>query len=328
MAVADRAERLARVSPVHLRRWGWCAPLVLAMMLSLATASVHAAVIHACFGNRSGALHISSTGRCPKGQTAIEWSSQGVAVGPAGVTGATGPEGPQGPMGVTGATGAVGATGPTGPTGPTGATGATGTAGAAGATGANGATGMTGATGPTGAAGPTGATGANGSTGSTGAGATGPTGPTGASGVGTTGATGPAGSSAAKLASEHSETGVWSIETPATPVKGRTAGAAISFPLAVEPAPTHVYYIKAGGTIPPECPGTATAPAAEKGSLCVFATLETLQHATFKAIENPVGTAPASSSFGALVIFEGEEEEASHPTANVEVLGTWAVTAE
>jgi hypothetical protein len=113
-------------------------------------------------------------------------------------------------------------------------------------------------------------------------------------------------------------------------VKGRTGGTAISFPLAVEPAPVHVHYIKFGATPPAECPGTATAPAAKKGNLCIFASHEVLENAEFKKIENPANPegVEGSSSFGALVIFEGTKEETSNPTANVEVLGTWAVTAE
>jgi hypothetical protein len=221
--------------------------------------------------------------------------------------------------------GATGEAGETGPTGPTGATGQAGVAGATGATGARGATGLT--AGAAGAAGVTGATGATGATGSTGSGTNGPTGPTGPTGPGATGARGAPGTGASKLGSEQTETGVWSIATATTPEKKRLAATAISFPIPVEPAPTNVHYVAKGGTPPAGCSGTAAAPVAEKGNLCVFTSEESLLAAVFKGIETPGGAAGASS-FGAIVSFEGTLEAPAEGASNINVRGTWAVTAE
>ncbi len=299
-----------------------------ALVFTAAPAS--GAVFHACYSTSTGALRRSSSGDCPHGTLPIQWRTVGVkgTRGPVGATGAEGMRGPAGVTGATGPTGPTGAIGPTGPRGPTGVTGATGLAGATGAkgaTGATGAAGVTGATGPTGAAGATGATGASGSTGS---GGTGPTGATGATGVGATGPTGPAGSSGAALASGQSETGLWSLATPAEGGSGRTAAAAISFsPLPLAAAPEHVHYVKEGESAPTGCSGTPEAPQAEAGNVCVFAVSEKLTSAAFTELENAEGKeaqgAPGDSArFGVIAIFT-----LTSSTANIDVRGTWAVKA-
>jgi hypothetical protein len=104
---------------------------------------------------------------------------------------------------------------------------------------------------------------------------------------------------------------------------GRLAGAPISFAVPVKPAPASVHYIKLGQSGTTGCTGTAEAPGAEPGNLCVFATIESTPHAAEKAIENPEGAAGASP-FGAILTFEATE---SSPEANINARGTWAVTA-
>jgi hypothetical protein len=127
---------------------------------------------------------------------------------------------------------------------------------------------------------------------------------------------------------------VWSVVTPTSlevPTGSevvRLAGGAISFPVALPTVPKHVVYIKHGATPPSECPGSAEAPAAEKGSLCVFATLESNENAGWNSIESPTGaqgaeSLSAASRFGAIVTFH-----ATGSPANVNSRGTWAVTAE
>ncbi len=135
-------------------------------------------VIHACYNDSNGLVHIvNASSACKPGEQAVSWNVEG-PTGPAGPKGATGPAGPEGPPGPTGATGPAGPKGATGPAGPAGPAGATGATGATGPAGPAGPTGATGATGPAGPAGATGATGPEGP-----AGPAGPTGPTGPSGT-------------------------------------------------------------------------------------------------------------------------------------------------
>ena len=130
------------------------AMLFVAALVGITTAGFAAAVttgvIYACVNNSSGTIKIIAAGEtCANNWTAISWSTEGGAPGPAGATGATG---------ATGLTGATGPAGSSGAQGPAGATGATG-AGTIGATGPGGPTGATGPLGPSGPAGPVGATG-------------------------------------------------------------------------------------------------------------------------------------------------------------------------
>jgi hypothetical protein len=201
-----------------------------------------------------------------------------------------------------------------GPAGVTGETGGIGAAGQPGATGATGTSGATGATGSTGGGGATGATGLAGASGLTGA--TGPAGP------GLEGLEGP-------LAKGDSETGVWSVASSGTPELSTTESPkkvadAISFPIPLESAlaPTKVVYLKKGETKPGECVGSAAAPSAAEGFLCVYAGLEENSETKTPEIENVTG-GPGGSRTGAFVIFEASGTSAPKINAS----GSWAVTA-
>jgi hypothetical protein len=61
-----------------------------------------ARVIHACYAGKSGALHVSASGRCRHGQHALSWNR----TGPAGQPGASGQPGPAGQPGAPGQPGA------------------------------------------------------------------------------------------------------------------------------------------------------------------------------------------------------------------------------
>ena len=109
------------------------AMLFVAALVGISTAGFAAAVttgvIYACVNNSSGTIKIIAAGEtCANNWTAISWSTEGGAPGPAGATGATGATGLTGATGPAGASGATGPLGPSGPAGPVGATGPAGTA--------------------------------------------------------------------------------------------------------------------------------------------------------------------------------------------------------
>jgi hypothetical protein len=183
-----------------------------------------------------------------------------------------------------------GAPGAPGPQGPAGLPGANGNDGQSGADGDDGGTGATGATGETGATGATGATGEDGS-------------------PWTAGGTLPSG---------ETETGGWAF--------GTTAGEGLQFVAISWPIPlpasipvSNTHYVE---TSTAECPGTAAAPAAEPGHLCVY------QGSLTDAIAAPFGTiqklsGPAENgadAFGARVALVAIAPEAQGN-------GTFAVTA-
>jgi hypothetical protein len=187
-------------------------------------------------------------------------------------------------------------------------------AGKEGKQGPAGATGAVGAIGPKGDAGPAGSAGP--------AGPSGPAGPAGA--TGSRGPTGPPGSTEV-LTSEETETGAWSIGgLPPGTTETNQVLVPVSFAIPLESAldGNHVHFIKSAETAPSGCVGgTAAAPTAEPGNLCVYAA-ETFCVQLF-AIRNAglAGEHAGASPQGALLSFKGEEEECRG-------YGTWAVTAE
>lgn len=191
--------------------------------------------------------------------------------------------------------------GPRGPAGPAGKTGTPGSAGA------------NGATGPTGPAGPTGPSGAPG-----------PQGPTGLEGKpGATGATGPKGEPwpVGSLPKGATEMGEWSISQHITEPGEEVAFASISFavPLAAGLPESGVHFIAPGGTVPPGCGGTSTAPVAASGNLCVFAEAiigKTKEQSPIVGVASQSGT----DRSGALLDFFPEE------AGEFIAYGTWAVT--
>jgi hypothetical protein len=224
--------------------------------------------------------------------------------------------------GKTGGAGSQGSQGAQGPQGPAGSKGETGPGGKEGTAGKNGEKGEKGTSGTTGPAGTTGS-----------AGATGPKGTT-----GSTGTTGPEGSPWAvgnKLPSGATETGTWADHGSKT--NGEQVDVAISFTLRVENANNEApqgEFLYAGQT-GAHCKGTAAAPTAPSGYLCIYDALEekplggaTEGTAKFNGFSN------AEHEFGAGVGKEGTIAEfetinigtSLFPFAAAE--GTWAVTAE
>jgi Collagen triple helix repeat (20 copies) len=218
--------------------------------------------------------------------------------------------------------GANGVNGTQGPAGEKGAAGTNGTPGTNGKDGV-GAQGPGGVTGPVGPKGATGANGVNGTNGATGAtGANGTNGTNGATGA--TGAIGPQG----PLQSGKSETGTWAYI--GSKENGAVGADAISFTLPLESAPEaeFVYPGKPGTN----CTGTAAAPTAPNGFLCVYAVLPEefegkplTRFLAFNKGEQFNGPHGASKE-GALATFETRGiGEAPLPFADAE--GTWMVTA-
>ncbi len=217
--------------------------------------------------------------------------------------------------GANGAAGAAGSQGAQGPAGPAGSAGGKGETGAAGKEGAQGKEG------PQGKAGATGAKGTNGTNGTTGFTET--------------------------LPSGETETGAWAFgEVAAGAVPANFVKDPISFNIPLPTALTgtgcktnppaatcHVHYINAEDKevvnltpleeIPSaDCKGSASAPTAAPGNLCVYTgaiELASLQNIFIQAPDG-VGVTGASTS-GAMLSFSNVSEEAVG-------WGTWAVTAE
>lgn len=77
--------------------------------------------LQACANKKTGALRLSSNGRCTNAENSVTWNITGPK-GDTGAKGETGAKGDTGAQGPTGATGPQGATGSKGDTGPTAAT--------------------------------------------------------------------------------------------------------------------------------------------------------------------------------------------------------------
>jgi Collagen triple helix repeat (20 copies) len=210
----------------------------------------------------------------------------------------TGPRGPAGPAGKNGAAGAPGAIGPAGPAGPAGAKGENGAPGAKGESGAAGTAGAIGATGPKGVAGATGS-------------------------PWTAGGTLPGG---------QTETGSWSVGESTSAHQGFFVP--ISFPIQLTAAlsSTQVHFINEAGeevlgfsSKQPSttCLGTAEAPAATPGNLCVYAAYqEQLLSQNNEIFDSGKQLAQGASKAGAAF------EIGNSPNAGELAYGTWAVTAE
>ncbi len=262
---------------------------------------------------------------------------------------ATGKPGPRGPAGPAGATGPAGPAGPAGATGPAGPAGGTGPAGNAGSNGTNGES-VTSASLKAGEEGCTNGgskftVGGKTTTACNGAkGATGPEGPPGAIHPGET------------LPSKASEYGVWSILVPAgenvrvpisftVPLAAPLFGARNAsgkFPCQEIPVTTEcqVHYINQSGNEVPElgvettkaaaCPGTAAAPKAEPGNLCIYAqeehraadlTAEEGIVLNSEQIDDAGENVTGASPIGASMVASGLKK------AGGKANGTWAVTA-
>ena len=181
----------------------------------------------------------------------------------------------------------------------------------AGKPGAPGAPGQAGAKGDTGATGGTGSPGSPGSPGTS----------------GEEGERGPAGSpwtAGGTLPTSKTETGSWSILG-----EGAIGIAPISFPIPLTEAAanaidsTHVHYVAVGDVVPAGCAnGTAAAPAAAPGNLCVYEATGEFEHPPFILKSAAAGVEFGASTAGAVLFGEG-------PVGGSlgDVAGTWAVTA-
>jgi len=232
-----------------------------------------------------------------------------------------------------------------GKAGPAGATGSAGVAGNAGAPGLQGPVGIKGETGPEGKEGKEGKAGKNGTNGTTGFTETLPEGKT--------------------------ETGTWSYGTArgvgTEEYAGYVAYVPISFNIPLEEAleRTQVHFVGSGGTpscLEPEepgreecekideeikevqaeneaaCPGSAEAPAAEPGNLCVYLTNEqggVLQGRIYNSAARSFPLNGGSAATGATLRVDAEVpgqlksggDGALEESENLSAYGTWAVTA-
>jgi hypothetical protein len=172
--------------------------------------------------------------------------------------------------------------------------------------------GRTGRTGATGKEGPAGKEGPFGPPGKEG-----PAGKRGAAGKeGTEGEPGPL---VTTLPSGKTLTGVFQA-TDALPGKAKgfaEATISFTFPLAASPS---VEVIQAGGSATEHCPGSAEAPSAASGYLCLFTMSSTGPVGTY----NPGTEAAGAARNGAIAFTELECEETP---CNARLVGTWAVTA-
>jgi Collagen triple helix repeat (20 copies) len=249
-------------------------------------------------------------------------------------------KGKPGPAGAAGLAGAAGPAGPAGSVGAKGETGAAGKEGTAGKEGAKGTTGSAGSQGVAGTPGTPGAAGVNGtSVTSTAIAAPACTNKEGGSEftVGSTktfacnGKEGSPWTAGGTLPSGKSETGTWAYF--GSKINGEKGMAAISFTLPLEKAPKAQAEFVFAGSTHTNCKGSATAPTAPVGYLCVYDTLpeepgskpSSVKFNTF--FNGEVYGALGAGKEGALAIFE-TQEIGTAVLPDAEAFGTWVVTAE
>jgi Collagen triple helix repeat (20 copies) len=160
--------------------------------------------------------------------------------------------------------------------------------------------------------GPRGSFGAVGATGAPGA--TGPQGPQGAQGV-----QGVPGPFPDLLSSGKTLRGTFAVRGIATAAGEESIGA-ISFGFTLAAAPT-VHYVDFGTPAPAECPGTAAAPQATPGNLCVYEAAAPLNSTVRGEFDAVGGLNNLATTFGAAVY-----ADAAAATA-YRTRGSWAVTS-
>jgi hypothetical protein len=175
-----------------------------------------------------------------------------------------------------------------------------------------GRTGARGAGGPPGHEGPQGLQGLQGLQG-----APGPEGAQGKKGPG--GKTGEPGPLVSTLPSGKTLTGAFQAESIAPQGTVATAEATISFQFALASNPS-AEVIALGGKASEHCPGTAEAPSAASGYLCLYAANATGSIVTF----NPSGGAGSAGKNGAVAY---TQQECKAAACIAQLFGTWAVTA-
>jgi len=134
---------------------------------------------------------------------------------------------------------------------------------------------------------------------------------------GAQGAQGPPGPFVDTLPSGKSLKGAYAMIGHGT---GRT-GEGISFGIPLSSAPT-AHYIDVGEQPPSQCPGTAAAPAAAPGHLCIYEA-QNVGPVNVPSFEDPITSATGSTtrSFGIAVVGN------SGTAGDYRATGSWAVTA-
>ncbi|HEV7937199.1 MAG TPA: hypothetical protein VGP18_04150 [Solirubrobacteraceae bacterium] len=138
---------------------------------------------------------------------------------------------------------------------------------------------------------------------------------------------------ASKLEKGDTEKGVWSIIFEQTTQAKTTYSDPISFNIPLD-QPVAVHYLKDGEGETEECPGTAVAPLAARGNLCVYTLAErNVEEGTFANgflktyFLNPEGGGGnnVTGKAGTILLLRSQSLEGEGPRA--EAAGTWAVTA-
>jgi hypothetical protein len=156
-------------------------------------------------------------------------------------------------------------------------------------------------------------------------GATGSPGAPGATGAkGATGSTGPAGPITGTLPSGVTLRGDYALRV-SNSIVGQRMQTAISFGLQLPSAPV-AHYIQAGGTVPPQCSGTAANPGASPGNLCVFEFVVNNITAGTQTTFNAAGTDGVADPWGAGIAATATAGDGT-TAVDTRVRGTWAVTA-
>jgi hypothetical protein len=299
-----------------------------------ATAIAFTALLFAITGvsfAATGAGNGSGGGAGNKNNNASLVASTAKSKGKTGPRGARGPAGPAGKNGTNGTNGAPGATGPAGPKGETGAPGSNGTDGTNGSAGPAGETVYVKTLGPN-----------QGGCDAGGAEFSNKTGKAAACN-GESGGGGGGGEGYPKFLPEgKSETGTFAVrfvEGTLVPGSGSTREGSvfnpISFTVALETKPKVARYVSLAaqqaktGAAEKECTGTAEAPTAAEGVLCVYegkifepAETEELRVAKF---ETPEGGGGAGTT-GTVALIRYEGPALGEGFASLQ--GSWAVTAE
>lgn len=160
------------------------------------------------------------------------------------------------------------------------------------------------------------------------AGAQGPAGPKGDTGArGATGDTGPAGPLLQTLPTGKTLIGTFGMYGHGDVNNGlEAASESVSFSIPLASAPSAKVVQNGTTSAPPECPGTAAAPEAAPGWLCIYENRDQNQRSGgYPNVVAPgSGFSPSASRYGAILIVQGQ---AAGTDWFYWSEGTWAVTA-
>jgi hypothetical protein len=118
------------------------------------------------------------------------------------------------------------------------------------------------------------------------------------------------------------ETGTWAFGAVPSPAAFVSVPISFPIPLADELSETQVHFLAKGAAPTTECPGTAAAPQAEPGNLCVYTRqLSEELEGELQVFLRPGGGGEGAGTAGSVLVFGNPKQEANG-------FGTWAVTAE